>query len=133
MLAERSGLIYPITQLVFKQTCLWLQRLAHQDSELKHFNVSINLSALDMAQDNLLPFFQDTLHEYQVNAHQITLEVTESAVMDNPKKFLTTIKKLKGAGFKISIDDFGTGYSSMQYLQTMQADEIKIDMAFIKI
>ena len=131
LLAERSGLIYPITQLVFKQTCLWLQRLAHQDSELKHFNVSINLSALDMAQDNLLPFFQDTLHEYQVNAHQITLEVTESAVMDNPKKFLATIKKLKGAGFKISIDDFGTGYSSMQYLQTMQADEIKIDMAFI--
>ncbi len=60
------------------------------------------------------------------------LEITESAVMNNPDEFLKTIKQLKQAGFTISIDDFGTGYSSMMYLQTMQADEIKIDLAFIR-
>ncbi len=52
--------------------------------------------------------------------------------MDNPDKFLETIQKLKKAGFSIAIDDFGTGYSSMMYLQNMQADEIKIDLAFIR-
>ncbi len=132
MLAETSGLIYPITQLVIKKTCLWLQHIGetHKD-KLDDFSVSINLSALDMAQDNLLNYFQSCLNQYQVEAKNIMLEVTESAIMDNPDQFLTTIKQLKAAGFKISIDDFGTGYSSMQYLQTMQADEIKIDLAFI--
>ncbi len=60
------------------------------------------------------------------------LEVTESAVLSNADLFLKTIQKLKLLGFRISIDDFGTGYSSMQYLQTMKADELKIDMAFIR-
>jgi EAL domain-containing protein (putative c-di-GMP-specific phosphodiesterase class I) len=132
LLAEKSGLIFTITQLVIKKTCQWLQQLKNNNANIDNIKVSINLSALDLAQDSLLPYLQNTLFEYRIASQQITLEVTESAVMDNPEKFLSSIKKLKGAGFKISIDDFGTGYSSMQYLQTMQAEEIKIDMAFIR-
>ena len=132
LLAEKSGLIFPITQLVIRQTCKWLKQLKDSGANIEGFKVSINLSALDLAQDNLLPYLQNTLFEHQIAAKQITLEVTESAVMDNPDKFLSTVKTLRTAGFKISIDDFGTGYSSMQYLQTMQAEEIKIDMAFIR-
>ncbi len=132
VLAEKSGLIYPITQLVIKQTCQWLKHIKRNNPEgLNKFSLSINLSALDMAQDDLVPYLQDMLNQYHVDAKNIILEVTESAVMDNPEKFLDTIKQLKEAGFKISIDDFGTGYSSMLYLQTMKAHEIKIDMAFI--
>jgi len=132
-LAESSGLIYTITQLVIKQTCQWLMQLKQKNEKwLDDFTVSINLSALDLAQPNLLPFLQDCLNQYHVNAKNIMIEVTESAVMNNPDEFLNTIKQLKQAGFTISIDDFGTGYSSMMYLQTMQADEIKIDLAFIR-
>jgi len=132
-LAEKGGLIYLITQLVIKQTCQWLMKLKQKNEKwLDDFTLSINLSALDMAQADLLPFLQDCLSQYQVDANNIMLEITESAVMNNPDDFLKTIKQLKQAGFAISIDDFGTGYSSMMYLQTMQAQEIKIDLAFVR-
>ncbi len=131
-LAEKSGLIFPITHLVIKKSCQWLKQLKDNGANLEDFKLSINLSALDLTQDSLLPYLQQTLLDYQVAVTRLTLEVTESAAMDNPEKFLSTIKQLKEAGFTISIDDFGTGYSSMQYLQTMQAEEIKIDIAFIR-
>lgn len=133
VLAEQRGLIFPITQLVFKKACLWLQRLQQlKPNALEQFSVSINLSALDIAEIHLIPFISQTLEEYGISSKNILLEVTESAVMDNPAAFLSTISKLKALGFRIAIDDFGTGYSSMQYLQTIGADEIKIDMAFIR-
>lgn len=133
VLAEQSGLIFPITQLVFKKSCLWLQRLKQLNPHaLDQLSISINLSALDVAEAQLIPFISNTLEEYGIESKNILLEVTESAVMDNPATFLSTISKLKALGFRIAIDDFGTGYSSMQYLQTIGADEIKIDMAFIR-
>jgi EAL domain-containing protein (putative c-di-GMP-specific phosphodiesterase class I)/GGDEF domain-containing protein len=133
VLAEQSGLIFPITQLVFKKACLWLQRLKQLNPHaLDQLSISINLSALDVAEAQLIPFISNTLEEYDIESKNILLEVTESAVMDNPATFLSTICKLKALGFRIAIDDFGTGYSSMQYLQTIGADEIKIDMAFIR-
>ena len=133
VLAEQSGLIFSITKIVIEKTCQWLKHLkAQYPSQFEHFKVSINLSALDMAEAKLLPFLMQCLARHDVSAHSILLEVTESAVMDNPDKFLETIRKLKEAGFSIAIDDFGTGYSSMMYLQNMQADEIKIDLAFIR-
>ncbi len=85
-----------------------------------------------MAEPKLLPYLEECLKRHNISAHSILLEVTESAVMDNPQEFLNTIRKLKAAGFLIAIDDFGTGYSSMMYLQNMQADELKIDLAFIR-
>jgi len=132
-LAEKSGMIYPITRLVIKNTCRWLQQLKlTHEKWLKDFTVSINLSALDMTQPDLLPYLQHCLKQYGVAAKNIMLEITESAVMDHPQEFLNTVQQLKEAGFSISIDDFGTGYSSMMYLQTIQAAEIKIDLAFIR-
>ncbi len=133
ILAEQSGLIFSITKIVIEKTCQWLEHLKTKyQGQCNHFKVSINLSALDMAEAKLLPFLLQCLKRHSVPAHSILLEVTESAVMDNPDKFLNTIRELKEAGFNIAIDDFGTGYSSMMYLQNMQADEIKIDLAFIR-
>jgi len=85
-----------------------------------------------MAQDQLISHLQNSIFYHDIDSSKIILEVTESAVLNNADLFLETIRKLKLLGFRISIDDFGTGYSSMQYLQTMKADEIKIDMAFIR-
>jgi|GEM_PF-1951345 len=133
LLAEQSGLIFPITKLVFKKACQWLQRIQQLKPDcLEQLSISINLSALDIAEAQLIPFISETLQTHGVDSKNILLEVTESAVMDNPGAFLSTISKLKALGFRIAIDDFGTGYSSMQYLQTIGADEIKIDMAFIR-
>lgn len=131
-LAEQSGLIFQITQLVIIKCCRWLSQLKEAGHLNHDFAISINLSALDMAEPKLVPFIQDSLKQFKLNAKHFTLEVTESAVMDNPALFIFTINQLKALGFKISIDDFGTGYSSMLYLQNIEPDEIKIDMAFIR-
>lgn len=132
VLAEQSGLIFPITQMVFKKAYLWLQRLKQLNHHaLDQLSISINLSALDVAEAQLIPFISNTLEECGIESKNILLEVTKSAVMDNPTIFLSIICKLNALGFRIAIDDFGTGYSSMQYLQTIGADKIKIDMAFI--
>jgi EAL domain-containing protein (putative c-di-GMP-specific phosphodiesterase class I) len=132
-LAEKSGLVFSITKYVINKTCKWLSEIKDGYPEFyETFEVSINLSALDMAQDQLISHLQSSIFYHGIDSSKIVLEVTESAVLANADLFLKTIKKLKLLGFRISIDDFGTGYSSMQYLQTMKADEIKIDMAFIR-
>jgi EAL domain-containing protein (putative c-di-GMP-specific phosphodiesterase class I) len=132
-LAEKSGLVFPITKYVIENTCKWLGDLKNEHANFYNtFEVSINLSALDMAEDALISHLQNSIMYYGIDSEKIVLEITESAILSNTELFLETIRKLKLLGFRISIDDFGTGYSSMQYLQTMKADEIKIDMAFVR-
>jgi EAL domain-containing protein (putative c-di-GMP-specific phosphodiesterase class I) len=132
-LAEKSGLVFSITKYVIANACKWLGYLKDNEPEFyKNFDLSINLSALDMAQEELISHLQNTIIYYGVESEKIVLEITESAILSNTELFLKSIRKLKQLGFRISIDDFGTGYSSMQYLQTMKADEIKIDMAFVR-
>lgn len=132
-LAEQSGLIFSITKYVIEESCKWLKQLKEEYPKFYNdFQLSINISALDIAEPQLLPFLQSTLFYYGIENKRIMLEVTESAVLNNSDLFISTIQKLRTLGFAISIDDFGTGYSSMQYLQTMKADEIKIDMTFVR-
>lgn len=131
-LAEQSGLIFQITQLVFIKCCRWLQQLKNKHVLHAPFTISINLSALDMTEPKLIPFIESSLQQFDLEPKWFVLEVTESAAMDDLENFLSTIATLRGMGFKISIDDFGTGYSSMQYLQDIQPDEIKIDMTFVR-
>jgi EAL domain-containing protein (putative c-di-GMP-specific phosphodiesterase class I) len=132
-LAEKSGLVFSITKYVIDNACKWLGDFKKNHPKFyKKFDISINLSALDMAQEALISHLQNTIMYYGIESERIILEITESAILSNTELFLETIRRLKLLGFKISIDDFGTGYSSMQYLQTMKADEIKIDMVFIR-
>ena len=132
-LAEQSGLIFSITKFIIKESCIWLKQLKESKPNIyNQFQLSLNISALDIAEPQFIPYLQSTLFFYGIDNQRIMLEVTESAVLNNSDLFIETIHKLHTLGFAISIDDFGTGYSSMQYLQTMKADEIKIDMTFIR-
>jgi len=128
-LAEQTRLVFDITKTVFIHTCHWLK--AHPNTP-DGFHLSVNLSALDLNDPRLIPFIQRTMDEFQLRSDKLLFEVTESAVMDDPKRFLYVINSLHKMGFKVAIDDFGTGYSSMTYLQKMHADEIKIDISFIR-
>lgn len=127
-LAEQSQLIFDITRQVLQKTCSWLQQHTLPDD----FHLSVNLSALDISDSRLLSLIRHCVHAYNVPPHRLLFEVTESAVLDDPERFLDVIQALHDMGFKIAIDDFGTGYSSMSYLQQMNADEIKIDIRFVR-
>jgi len=131
-LAEQSGMVFNITQLVISKTFAWVATLQNLENLPKKFSVAINLSVLDMSEPRLTSFIASRLEFYKLDSKWITFEITESAAHDNPAQIIQTIKVLKLLGFRISIDDFGTGYSSMVYLQNIEPDEIKIDMGFIR-
>lgn len=128
-LAEKSGLIYSVTQIVIEKSFDWLS----QQSDLpEDFHLSINLSTLDIHESDLLSFIDLMLDRYKINPEQVLFEVTESAILKSVSGFLAAIKQLRNRGFQIAIDDFGTGYSSLSYIKDIQADVIKIDMSFIR-
>ncbi|QHJ01517.1 EAL domain-containing protein [Xylophilus rhododendri] len=126
--AEQTGYIKAITRWVVRhvvaQTADWLERGID-------LQTSINVSARDLLDNELPDFFQNVLKEYRVDPRQIWIEITESAVMEDPAHALSTLEKLHNLGFRLSIDDFGTGYSSLAYLKRMPVDEIKIDRSFV--
>ena len=126
--AEQTGYIKSITRWVAR-------RVVAQSAEWRerglHLQVSINVSARDLLGTELPDFFEGVLREYKVDPSMIWIEITESAVMDDPAHALSTLEKLHNMGLRLSIDDFGTGYSSLAYLKRMPVDEIKIDKSFV--
>jgi diguanylate cyclase (GGDEF)-like protein len=126
--AEETGLILPIGEWVLRAGCAQLAAWQRQGME---FGLSVNISARQFFESDLVGLISLTLAEAQVAASQLTLEMTESILIDRPEQALEILKQLRQLGVRISIDDFGTGYSSLSYLKRFQADEVKIDRAFI--
>jgi EAL domain-containing protein (putative c-di-GMP-specific phosphodiesterase class I) len=93
--------------------------------------LSINLSTRDLLDQDLPAKFETLLLKHRVPAEAFCLEITESAIMDDPQRSLDTLKRLSGMGFKLSIDDFGTGHSSFAQLGGLPVDELKIDKSFV--
>lgn len=127
--AEHTGFIREITKWVidgsFAQIGTW--RRAGLD-----IGVSINVSARDLVYEDLPSFVHGMLRKHALEADRITLEVTESAVMDNPARACEALQRLARLGLRLSVDDFGTGYSSLAQLKRMPVQEMKIDKSFIK-
>lgn len=94
--------------------------------------VSINFSAEDLRDPELIELVSQALALWQVPTEVVTIELTETAVMENDTHTLQVLHQFKEIGFKLSMDDFGTGYSSMARLLQVPLDEIKIDMVFVK-
>jgi diguanylate cyclase (GGDEF)-like protein len=126
--AEQTGFIRTITLWVFAEAARhW--RLLHQ-AGLK-LTLSVNLSTRDLLDPDLPQKFDALLVEHRVPAEAFCLEITESAIMDDPPRAQATLERLSALGFKLSIDDFGTGYSSLAYLKRLPVDELKIDKSFV--
>ncbi|MCZ2498477.1 EAL domain-containing protein [Xylophilus sp. Kf1] len=126
--AEQTGYIKAITRWVARTVVAQSAAWRAQGIDLQ---VSINVSARDLLGTELPEYFRDLLAEFDVDPSMIWIEITESAVMDDPAHALSTLEKLNAMGLRLSIDDFGTGYSSLAYLKRMPVDEIKIDKSFV--
>jgi diguanylate cyclase len=127
-LAEKNGYIKEITEWVFMEAA---NELKNWPVDLNPFRISINISAIMLMHDSFIPNLSKWINEYKIDCTKFSLEITETAIIQDIQKSIHVIKQLKRYGFRIALDDFGTGYSSLTYLQRLPIDTIKIDRTFI--
>jgi predicted signal transduction protein with EAL and GGDEF domain len=130
-LAEETGLIVPIGQLVLKQACEQAHAWQAQYPSDPPLVMSVNLSARQFQHPTLVEDIAQVLQQTGLQRRVLKLEITESVVMQKAESTVTTLRKLKDLGIQLAIDDFGTGYSSLSYLKRFPVDTLKIDRAFV--
>ncbi len=130
-IAEETGLIVSIGQWVLRESCQQLRQWQKQFPALESLSISVNLSAKQFSQPNLVKQINQILEETNLAPSSLKLEITESTIMASPETAATVLKQLKAFGMQLCIDDFGTGYSSLAYLHRFPIDVLKIDRSFI--
>ncbi len=128
-LAEETGLIVPLGAWVLAEACRQVKEWQRRGLSL---TVAVNLSSHQFRTGDLFELVQQTLAEADLDPNQLELELTESAVMEDPGEAQITMRMLKGLGVRLSLDDFGTGYSSLNYLRRFPVSSLKIDRTFIR-
>lgn len=130
-IAEESGLILPIGRWVLNEACAQIQRWKSSLTSDMLPKVAINFSAFQFRQPHLINDVKDLLDKYDLEAHNLEIEVTETALMQEPETTMKILTQFSELGITISLDDFGTGYSSLSYLKRFPVDILKIDKSFI--
>lgn len=126
--AEYTGLMIPLTRWVLIHALQQCQKVRKRGLRLK---VSVNLSARSLHDASLLDLVSKALYTAGAQPADLVLEVTESAIVLDPKHAEMTLKTLHEMGVSLSIDDFGTGYTSLASIKRLPVDEIKIDKSFV--
>ena len=127
--AERTGFIRELTTWMIDKSAERCSELRDHGFDLK---VAVNLSTKDLMDLRLPERLERTLARTHLEPASLSLEITESAIMDDPQRALGTLRRLDAMGVTLSIDDFGTGYSSLAYLKSLPLHELKIDQSFVK-
>jgi diguanylate cyclase (GGDEF)-like protein len=126
--AEQTGFIRHLTLWMFEAAASQWHSLQPAQGQLR---IAINLSTRDLMDSDFPAKIDALLAKYGVPRSGFCLEITESAIMDDPQRAEATLDQLAASGFKLSIDDFGTGYSSLAYLKSLPVNELKIDKSFV--
>jgi len=127
--AEEAGMIIELGEWILRNACHKTQEL--QELGFAGLGVAVNISAVQFTDGNLLPMVTRVLKESALNPRLLELEITESAVMQDPEDVIQSLHELSRLGMHLAIDDFGTGYSSLAYLKRFPLDTLKIDRAFV--
>lgn len=127
-LAEQSGQIQSLTAHILRRVAEDARQWRRQGLDT---GIAINLSAMDLTWPHLTDYIAATFQDWHGEMERITLEVTESAIMEEPEKAMATLDKLRALGLTLSVDDFGTGYSSLSQLRRLPVKELKIDKSFV--
>lgn len=128
--AEDTGQIIPLGRWIIEEAVRSYARLV--SSGCAPLPLAINCSAHQLHEGSIVRTLQEVCTKHAVPPTNLTVEVTESAIMSDEIKAMKTLTDLRSLGYRISIDDFGTGYSSLNYLQKIHPSEIKIDQSFVK-
>jgi len=130
--AEESGLIVPIGAWVLeeasKRQTLWRGQEVLSGND---FRMEVNLSARQIDHPEIVSAVANVLDRTGISPSNLTLEITESALMRHPETAKEILLALKGLGVMLAIDDFGTGYSSLTYLRAFPLDSLKVDKSFV--
>jgi diguanylate cyclase (GGDEF)-like protein len=129
-LAEETGLIIPLGEMVLRRACEETQSWLKQG--LPPLRVAVNLSGRQLEDQYLVQKVTAALMDTGLNPNCLEFEITESTVMENPEEVIHVLAQLKKMGLTLAIDDFGTGYSSLSYLRRFPIDLLKIDASFVR-
>jgi EAL domain-containing protein (putative c-di-GMP-specific phosphodiesterase class I) len=127
-IAERTGLIGPMTEFVLRTALAQCKRWEHEGHAL---SVAVNLSARSLLDSDLVGDIARALSESGVDPSKLVLEITETSVMSDAEYAMRVLNRLSSMGVTLAIDDFGTGYSSLSYLKRLPVNEVKIDKSFV--
>ena len=127
---EQNGLIFELDMEIIRQACALYNELRARGTPLSR--VSVNLSRLDFAREDLFERVCSVLDAYSVPRGAVCLEITESVMLEDTEAFEETFRRFREAGFSVWLDDFGSGYSSLNVLQNYPFDVIKFDMLFLR-
>ncbi|MDD6551596.1 MAG: EAL domain-containing protein, partial [Lachnospiraceae bacterium] len=127
--AEQTGLVSQIGEIVFEKVCRYLHDVKPQQYGLEF--VEVNLSTVQCMDTNLPDRFAEIMQKYGVTADQIDLEITESAVVNDENTMIHVLNRLTDMGFSFALDDFGTGNANYSYIIKYPFRLIKIDKSFL--
>jgi diguanylate cyclase (GGDEF)-like protein len=129
--AEESGLILQLGRWAMDKAAKTLADWDRQIGETLPLYVGVNLSAIQVARDNIADVVEDALRASGLTGDRLTLELTESSIVQDPARATRVFDALKSLDATVAMDDFGTGYSSLAYLQRLPIDVLKIDRSFV--
>lgn len=129
-IAERTGLIIPIGEWVLRNACA--QAVQWHHNGFPDLSISINVSSIQIHRSDFGLVLNNILKATKIRPELVTLELTESAVLQEDESVQKFLKQVYATGVKISIDDFGTGFSNLTYIKRLNIDRIKIDQSFVQ-
>jgi predicted signal transduction protein with EAL and GGDEF domain len=130
-LAEETGLILEVGRKVLVAACTQTRQWQLELGTVPRLSVSVNLSVRQLSDPELLNDVSKALEVSGLPPENLTLEITESAMMHDTETAVARLRELKALGVSLAVDDFGTGYSSLSYLQRFPIDSLKIDRSFV--